>query len=137
MRASGIPFRKKVTRVTFGVFLMNSRKQGLHERIKDYKESSGSDIVARPMAHPSGIKLTIWGSLSALERSDSLSPTSTWSGATFVSSRLANGIRYIVVINAVPNRYFRLYALNPAKRSDKWGKSLLAIASNFADDMSS
>jgi hypothetical protein len=44
-----------------------------------------------------------------LQRADSPSPTTAWAAASVVSSRLTNGIRYVTVTNAVPNRFFRLY----------------------------
>jgi thermitase len=45
----------------------------------------------------------------ALQRADSMTSTSVWVGATILSSRVAEGIRYATVTNAVPNRFFRLH----------------------------
>ena len=44
-----------------------------------------------------------------LQRADTLAPTSSWTAASAVSVGLTNGIRYVTVTNAVPNRLFRLY----------------------------
>ena len=43
------------------------------------------------------------------QRADSLAPTSAWATTSFLFTRLTNGIRYLTVTNAVPNRFFRLY----------------------------
>jgi subtilisin family serine protease len=45
----------------------------------------------------------------SFQRADSLSATSIWTNAATISARLVNGIRYVTVTNAVPNRFFRLY----------------------------
>ncbi len=45
----------------------------------------------------------------ALQRADSLTSTSVWVGATILSSRVTEGIRYATLTNAVPNRFFRLH----------------------------
>jgi subtilisin family serine protease len=44
-----------------------------------------------------------------LQRTDSLTPNTTWATASILSSRLSNGIRYVTVTNTMPNRFFRLY----------------------------
>lgn len=44
-----------------------------------------------------------------LQRTDTLTSTSTWAAASAVATRLVNGIRYVTVTNAVPNRFFRLH----------------------------
>jgi subtilisin family serine protease len=44
-----------------------------------------------------------------LQRADSLGSTTAWAAASFVTSRLTNGIRILTVTNSVPNRFFRLY----------------------------
>ena len=64
------------------------------------RDIPGSNLVELSWVSTSGF---------SLQRTDTFSPTSTWIGATFLSSRLANGIRYVVVTNATPTRYFRLY----------------------------
>ena len=45
----------------------------------------------------------------ALQRADSLTSTSVWVGATILSGRVAEGIRYATLTNALPNRFFRLH----------------------------
>ena len=52
-----------------------------------------------------------WPAISgfALQRADSLASTSVWVGATILSSRVAEGIRYATLTNSVPNRFFRLH----------------------------
>src|SRR6185503_9319427 len=42
------------------------------------------------------------------QRSDSLGITASWAAITILSSRTTNGIRYVTVTNAGPNRFFRL-----------------------------
>jgi hypothetical protein len=52
-----------------------------------------------------------WLSISGfgLQRADSLTTTTVWATASTLSARLSNGVRYVTVTNAVPNRFFRLY----------------------------
>ncbi len=52
-----------------------------------------------------------WPSMTGftLQRADSLTAATAWTGASVVSTRLTDGIRYVTVTNAVPNRFFRLY----------------------------
>jgi subtilisin family serine protease len=45
----------------------------------------------------------------SLQRADSLTATTTWSAASIISVRTTNGIRYVTVTNAAPNRFFRLH----------------------------
>jgi hypothetical protein len=62
-------------------------------------------------AFPSNVVELSWPSISGfgLQRADSLTATTVWATASTLSARLSNGVRYVTVTNAVPNRFFRLY----------------------------
>jgi thermitase len=66
-------------------------------------------MTARPL--PGNLVELSWPSTTGFnpQRADSLSSSSAWVPASFLSTRLVNSIRYITVTNGVPNRFFRLY----------------------------
>jgi hypothetical protein len=70
-------------------------------------------VLPRLAIHPlSGNLVEVsWPSVTGFnfQRSDALGAEANWGSAAFVSNRLANGIRYLTLTNAVPNRFFRLY----------------------------
>jgi hypothetical protein len=80
----------------------------------NFTTSSNVTVLVLPrlsvQALPGNLLELSWPSTSGFtaQRTDTLSPTSTWAGASAVSTRLVNGIRYVTVTNAVPNRFFRL-----------------------------
>jgi subtilisin family serine protease len=81
----------------------------------NFTTSSNFTVLVLPrlgvQALPGKLLELSWPSTSGftLQRADTLNPTSTWASASAVSTRLVNGIRYVTVTNAVPNRFFRLH----------------------------
>ena len=66
-------------------------------------------ITVRPVPGTNHFELS-WLSVSGftLQQNNSLATTSVWANAPYISTRLNSGIRYVVVTNAVPTRFFRL-----------------------------